>query len=328
MSIYYKTMQTDQQNMTSHQRGAKTLWAILCRGVGPAWGWRGLIVGALLIGGVGIGSAKAIGPLPDVPYSNAPDEDAPIPEELQDIGVEQNLGDSIPLDLTFTDSTGNTVQLGDYFKSGRPVILQLGYYRCPMLCDLVMQGMIDAAEQLSWTPGKQYEIITFSVDPAESFNLARHKKKTMIASVGRAEAADGWHFLVGEQQSITQLSESIGITYKWIAAQQQWAHPAAIVILSPQGKITRYLFGTKFEPQTLRLSMVEAAEGKVGSWLDQALIFCLNYDPTTGQYNYAVMNIMRAGGVLTIILLVMVIGTLLVRESRKRKAAAPVASNA
>jgi protein SCO1/2 len=283
-------------------------WALLLSALLVTTGWAG-------------STAIAIGPPPKLPVSRAPDDGDKLQPEQEGVTIEQNLGDMLPLDLTFTDSAGQVVALGDYFKAGKPVVLQLGYYRCPMLCDLVMRGMVDASKKLSWLPGEEYEIITLSIDPAESSDLARQTKGTMIELMGRPEAAEGWHFLVGDQENITQLSQTVGISFKWIPKWQQWSHPAAIVVISPEGEISRYLFGTNYVPQTLRLSMVEAAEGKVGSFLDHALVYCLRFDPSTGQYTYAVMNIMRAGGTLTIIVIVAIIITLLVRESRRRKAA-------
>jgi protein SCO1 len=243
--------------------------------------------------------------------------------QLKRVDMDYQLGAQVSPDLVFTDSNGQRVRLGDYFDGERPVVLQLGYYQCPMLCGLVFQGVRTAVGEMDWVPGDQYQIITVSIDPAEQPSLARRKKETVAQDLknksGKAGTEEGWHFLVGESHMIERLADQVGFGFKWIREQQQFAHPAVIMILSPEGKITRYLSGVKYDAQTLRLSLVEASDGKVGSLVDQFLLTCLHYDPSLGTYSATAMGIMRVGGAVTVVLMLIVIGGFLWREYRRRQ---------
>ncbi len=244
-------------------------------------------------------------------------------QQLKSVDMDYKLGAQVSPNLVFTNSDGERVKLGDYFDGERPVILQLGYYQCPMLCGLVFKGVHTAVGEMDWVPGDQYQIITVSIDPAEMPSLARKKKETLAIDLknnaGKAGAEDGWHFLVGESHMIERLADEVGFGFRWVREQQQFAHPAVIMILSPDGKITRYLSGVKYEPQTLRLSLVEASDGKVGSILDNFLLTCLHYDPALGTYSATAMGIMRLGGAVTVLILIMVIGGFLWRDHRRRR---------
>jgi protein SCO1 len=267
-----------------------------------------------LLGPARLAGAQAYQPT-DVPAS----ADAK-PGQLQGVDMDYHLGAQVSENLVFTDSTGKRVRLGDYFDGERPVILQLGYYKCPMLCGMVIQGMRETVKEMDFTPGDEYQLISISIDPAEQPSLAKMKKQTFMTDLGKDGAEDGWHFLVGESHMIQKLADEVGFGFKWMRAQQQFAHPAVIMILSPDGTITRYLSGVKYDPKTVRLSLVEASEGKVGSLVDQFLLTCLHYDPSLGTYSATAMGIMRAAGAVTIVLMLMVIGGFLWRDHRRRNA--------
>lgn len=240
------------------------------------------------------------------------------PGQLEGVEMDYHLGDKVSLDLVFTDSSGERVKLGDFFDGERPVVLQLGYYECPMLCGLVFQGLYKVIGETSLVLGEDYRVVTVSIDPAEQPSLARQKRQTTIKGLDIAEGDDGWHFMVGESHMIEKLADEVGFGFKWVRQQQQFAHPAVVMILSPDGTITRYLSGINYEEQTFRLSLVEASEGKVGSLVDQFLWTCLHYDPSVGTYSMTAMGIMRIGGALTVVALVLVIGGFVWREHRRR----------
>jgi len=241
-----------------------------------------------------------------------------MPDQL-DVSVEQKLDAQVPLDTTFYDENGDPVRLAEFFNQDKPVIINPGYYECPMLCSLVLNGMLESLKELNYTPGEQFELVTLSIDPAESHQLAKTKKRNYISELGNIEAAAGWHFLTGDEQQIARLAEAIGWQFKWNARQQQYAHPAAIVIASPSGRITRYLLGIEFDPDVLRLSIVESSEGKVGSLSDRVLLTCFHYDPEEGKYLIPPMALMRLGGAMTVIVVALAIGVALLREAIHRR---------
>lgn len=240
------------------------------------------------------------------------------PAQLQGVDMDYHLGAQVSPELVFTDSNGNRVKLADYFDGERPVVLQLGYYECPMLCGLVFQGLHKVMGETSLTLGDDYRVVTVSIDPAERPSLAKSKRQTLTKGMQIAEGTEGWHFMVGESHMIERLADEVGFGFKWVREQQQFAHPAVIVILSPDGTITRYLSGIDYKEQTFRMSLVEASEGKVGSLTDQFLLTCLHYDPALGTYSMTAMGIMRIGGALTVALLIVVIGGFLWRDYRRR----------
>jgi protein SCO1/2 len=243
----------------------------------------------------------------------------PLPADLEEIGVTQNLNAELPLDLEFVDEEGRTVTLGSYFDSDRPVLLSLVYYECPMLCTLVLDGMVRVMEEMDWVPGDQFEIVTVSIDPEETTKLANQKKDNYLRSYGKPEAAKGWHFLTGEEDAIRELADTVGFRYRYLEENDEFAHPAVLFVLTPDGKVSRYLFGVQHDPQTLRLSLVEASEGGIGNPVDKFLLYCYRYDPAEGTYAPVAMQLMRVGGGVTIFLLGTVMLTLWLREAKQRR---------
>lgn len=250
----------------------------------------------------------------------------PAPKALEGVGVTEKLNDQIPLDLLFTNEQGKDVRLADFFKPGRPVILQLGYYGCPMLCGLVMNGMTESMKGIDWTPGSEYEVLSISIDPSETPTLAREKKRNYLAELDKPGAAPGWHFLTSKPDAVKTLADAVGFEYHWDDRTQQFAHPAVLTILSPSGKVMRYLYGIKFPPKTLRLSLVEASEGKAGSTVDQIILYCFHFDPTAGKYSITAMRLMRLAGVLTVLALGSAIGIALLREHHRHPSQPPTRS--
>lgn len=263
------------------------------------------VLGALLAAGGGPALAQA-----------SPD----LPADLAEVGLADKRDAQVPLDLQFVDEQDRLVTLGDYFGDGKPVLLTLVYYRCPMLCTLVLDGMVDALKPLDWVPGDQFEIVTVTIDPNENSELARNKKKSYLASYGKPEAAEGWHFLSGHPESIAALADAVGFRYQKVADTNEFAHPAALFILTPEGRLSRYLTGVQHDPKTLRLSLVEASEGKIGNPIDKFLLYCYRYDAEEGRYAPVAMRIMRLGGALMVVIFGAALLAFWLREIRiKRK---------
>jgi protein SCO1 len=225
------------------------------------------------------------------------------PPGLEHVGIDQRLNEQLPLDLQFKDESGNMVKLGDYFHSGRPVLLNFVYYECPMLCGEVLNGVSAALKVLKFTPGKEFEVVTVSIDPREKPPLAAAKKQTYMERLGRPEAANGWHFLTGEQEQIDKLANAAGWHYQFDTKTNQFAHAAGIMLVTPQGKLAQYYYGVEYSARDLRLGIIEASQNRIGSIADQVLLYCYHYDPRTGKYGAVITNIMRAAGALTAVLL-------------------------
>jgi protein SCO1/2 len=221
------------------------------------------------------------------------------PRELEEVGVTERLNSNIDLNLTFIGEDGYSHPLSEYFHTGRPVILNLVYYSCKMLCNIVLNAQVQALRQLDWTPGDQYEIVTVSIDPAENFQLARDKKAAYLASYERP--APGWHFLTDEHDNARKLARQVGFGYKYDEQSDQFAHPAVIFLLSPEGRVCRYLYGIHFKPLDVRLGLTEAAKGKTGV-TERILLFCFHYDPAAKGYVPFAQNFMKIGGILTILI--------------------------
>lgn len=226
-----------------------------------------------------------------------------IPNELKDVGIIEKSGSSVLLnDLVFKDETGAKVSFSKYFNQGsKPVILVLAYYECPNLCTFVLNGLVDAMKGLDWVPGKQFEVVTVSINPRETPELAKAKKASYLASLGKPEAADGWHFLTGEESQIRKLSNAVGFGYKWIEEEKQYAHSAAIYVTTPDGRLSRYLYGIEYKPQDLKLSLLEASNGKIGTVIERLLLFCYRYNPQTHKYSVYLTQLMQAGGFGTVV---------------------------
>ncbi|MFH1699379.1 MAG: SCO family protein [Candidatus Zixiibacteriota bacterium] len=238
---------------------------------------------------------------------------------LEGIDIEEHLGDIIPLDVVLTNDAGKQVILEKYFNDDKLVILILGYYTCPMLCNLVFNGVTEGIRNLAWTPGKEYRLLTVSIDPLETVQLAADKKQNYIKSLGRAEVSAGWTYFVAAAEESKRLADAIGFKYYWDEANNQYAHAAVITILTPEGKISRYLYGIEFKERDLRLALLEASEGKIGNTIDRVLLYCFHYDPDAGGYVVLAGNVMKLGGTITVVLLVLFLGFWWLRESRRRR---------
>jgi protein SCO1/2 len=242
-----------------------------------------------------------------------------LPPLLRGVGFDQRLDEQVPLDLVFRDEAGQSVKLGDYFH-GKPVILVLAYYRCPMLCTLVLNGLVQGMLDMPFDAGKDYEVVTVSFDPRETPAQAAAKKKTYVDRYGRPGAAAGWHFLTGDEASITALTKAVGFRFAYDAKRDEFAHASGILVLTPAGRISRYFYDIKFPGRDLRLGLVEASDHKIGSPVDQVLLFCFHYDPATGKYGPAVMTFVRIGGVLTMLGLIALVAMLFKGERRRQRA--------
>jgi protein SCO1 len=238
------------------------------------------------------------------------------PALMKKVGFDQRLNEQVPLDLEFADDTGKTVKLGDYLGQ-KPVVLVLAYYRCPMLCTLVLNGLTQSMRAIPYTIGKEFNVVTISFDPRETPDLAAAKKKTYVKSYGRSGAAAGWHFLTGKEDAIEKLTKAVGFRYIYDAKQDQYIHTSGIIILTPEGKISRYFYGITYSPVDLRLGLVEASAEKIGSPTDQILLYCCHYDPETGKYTASILNFVRAGGVFTIVAVVGMVWFLMRRNRRR-----------
>jgi len=226
--------------------------------------------------------------------------DPQLPPELVGIGVDEKLGHPLDLDLEFTAENGYQVPLKSFFHQGKPVLLNFVYYTCPMLCNLVLNGQTSVLREIPWTPGDDFEIVTISIDPADNFGIARKKKQAYLESYGKPTT--GWHFLTDYKGNVKKLAEQAGFHYKYDERQGQFMHSAAIMFLTPDGRMSRYLYGIKFKSRDVRLALTEASEGKLGVTVDKILLFCYHYDPSSKSYVPFARNIMRAGGVLVVLI--------------------------
>jgi len=223
------------------------------------------------------------------------------PELLRDVGVDQKLNGTIPLDLLFRDEHGKTIALGQYFQ-GKPVILTLVYYNCPMLCTQVLNGLDRSLEQIPMTIGKDFNVVTVSIDPTEQPSLAEAKQAVYLGMYNRPAAAQGWHFLTGDEPQIHQLAQAVGFRYAYDPDSKQYAHASAIMLLTPEGKLSRYFYGVTYPARDMRLALVDASGGKIGSPVDQVLLFCYHYDPHTGKYGLLISRVIQLSGLATILI--------------------------
>jgi protein SCO1/2 len=233
----------------------------------------------------------------------SPGSNAPIPAALKDVGIDQKLNAQIDPNLQFVDETGKIVRLGDYFGK-RPMVLTLVYLDCPMLCTLVLNDLDRTMTALPQTfnCGEQFDVLTISFDPKETFDLAAKKKASYIRSYGRAHGADGWHFLTGDQDSIKKLTDTVGFRYTWDPKYKQFIHASGIMVLTPDGKVSKYFYGVEYTGQDLRLALTEAAGGKISAPVEQVLLYCFQYDPATGKYTLVVVKALQIAAVLTMAL--------------------------
>jgi len=236
------------------------------------------------------------------------------PPGLKNVGIEQHLDEPIPPELAFRDETGKSVRLGDYFAE-KPVILNLVYYQCPMLCGEVLSGLESALRVLKFDVGKEFEVVTVSFDPRETPDMATKKKAEFLKRYGRPGAAEGWHFLTGPQESIDALTKAAGFQYQYDPKTGQFAHSTAIMVLTPEGRIAQYYYGVEYAPKDLRLGLIQASENKIGNLADQVLLYCYHYDPTTGKYGAIIARVLQLSGLATVLALG-VLMTILVRYGR------------
>lgn len=249
-----------------------------------------------------------------------------IPAVLREIGYDQKLDGQLPLDTPFRDESGKTVPLGTYFGS-KPVIVNFVYYECPMLCTQVLNGLASTLSVLSFEPGKDFEIVTISIDPRETPKLAAEKKAGYLTRYRRPTAAAGWHFLTGDEASIKRVTKAAGFRYVWDDTLKQFAHPTGVIVATPQGRISRYLFGIEYGPRDMRLALIESSQQKIGTPVDNVLLYCFHYDPVTGKYGFVVMRAVRIAGAATVLALGAFIIVMVRREKRQPAQAAPATTH-
>jgi protein SCO1 len=246
------------------------------------------------------------------------------PAGLRDVGLDQKLNEQVPLDLTFHDEDGRTVRLADYFGAV-PVVLSLNYFDCPMLCPLVLNDVLRAARAIPLGLGQDYRILTVSIDPHDTPARAATKQRWYTEQYGQEGTADGWHFLTGDARAIEALARGVGFRYVLDPKSGQFAHTAGIMVLTPDGRLARYFYGVEYSPRDLRLAIVEASHGRIGSLADQILLFCFHYDEATGRYSFFVLNAVRGGGIATLLGLASLMAVLFRRERRGRMSPKPCA---
>jgi protein SCO1/2 len=276
----------------------------------------GMVAVAAPIATAQVNGAPAAGYRPEagVPSST-------VPPALREIGFDQNLDGQMPLDTPFKDEAGRTVKLGDYFGT-RPVVMVFAYYDCPMLCTVVINGLASALNVLSLQPGSDFEIVTVSFNPRDTPATASAKKASYIARYKQPGGAGAWHFLTGDQRSIDRVTKAAGFRYVWDQDTQQFAHPTGVMVLTPDGRLARYLFGIEYGPRDLRYAIVDASKGKVGSAVDSLALYCYHYDPAAGKYTVAIMRLVRAGGAATVLALGAFIFIMTRKERQGKRAGA------
>ncbi len=242
-----------------------------------------------------------------------------LPPVLQQVDFSPVLNAPIPLDLPFRDDQGNTVTLASYFH-GKPVVLALVYYQCPMLCSQVLDGMVGALKPIAFNVGQDFDVLVVSFDPHETPAMAAAKRKDAIKEYNRPGSASGFHFLTGDQPSIAALTQAAGFHYAWDSSTKFWVHASGIIVLTPQGRISRYFYGIEYPPNDLRLGLVESSQNRIGTPIDRVLLYCYHFDPSTGKYSAMIVNILRLGGLFTLGLLAIFI-TLFLRRDRRGAAA-------
>lgn len=241
---------------------------------------------------------------------------ATMPSALENVGFEPQLNAQVPLDVPFQDESSRSVQLRDYLH-GKPVVLAFVYYRCPMLCNQVQQGVVGTLRMLSFNPGRDYEVVFISFDPGDTPEMAAEKKKAALSRFGRRETESGWHFLTGGRESIDHVTAAANFRYSFSAKTNLFAHASGVLLLTPDGRISRYFYGVEYPGRDMRLGLVDASQGKIGTPIDHVLLFCYQYDPSTAAYSAAILRLVRLGGVLTILCLV---GGILIARRREKLA--------
>lgn len=223
-----------------------------------------------------------------------------VPTELKDVTFEQRLNTSLPLDARFRDETGREVALGEYFGK-RPVVLAFVYYSCPMLCTQVLNGVSSALKVMPFTAGQDFDVVYVSFDPRDTPAQAAEKKRAQLADYKQTATAAGWHYLTGDEASIRRVTNAAGFSYRWDETSGQYAHVSGLLVVTPDGRLSRYFYGVEYSPKELRMALVESSEGKIGSAVDQLLLYCYHYDPASGRYGVVAMNLIRLGGAVTVV---------------------------
>ena len=281
-------------------------------------------LGGLALAAVCAGPAFAQFSKPMSVPAPGPTATAEIPM-LREVGIDQKLDSAVPLDTPFVDEEGRDVRLGQYFGA-RPVVLVLAYYQCPMLCTQVINATVSSMLPLTFNAGEEFDVVVASFDPGETPAMARAKRDDFLKRYGRPESASGVHFLTGRPESIDALTDAVGFRYAYDKDLDQFAHPAAMTILTPKGHVSRYLFGIDFAPRDLRFALIEAAGDRIGTVVDQAMLFCYQYDPETGSYGFAIMTAVRLGGILVVALIGAFIVVNLRRDRRQDRAVSSAAA--
>lgn len=240
-----------------------------------------------------------------------------LPAELVSVGVDEHLGAQLDLSLKFRDDSGQEVPLGHYFHQGKPVLMAMVYYNCPSLCNYHLNGLTEILKSLKWTAGEKFEVVAISMDHSETPELALPKKKNYVAAYGRLESENGWHFLTGSKENVKAIADQLGFRFKWLEDKKQFAHAAVTYVVTPDGKISRYLHGIQPELNTLKLSLLEASNGKIGNAIEQVLMFCFKFDPTKNKYTLYAWNLMQIGAVMTVLLLAVFLLPVWWREQRR-----------
>lgn len=250
--------------------------------------------------------------------SSPPAAESKIPSELRDIGVSERLGAQVSIsDASFKDEEGQPVKLADYFHKGRPVLLALVYYECPNLCNFMLNGLVKSLKTLDWTPGGNFDIVAISINPKETPELAKAKKASYIKAYGRPESAPAWHFLTGEESQSRKIAWDVGFGFRYDPNEKQYAHSAVLFVLTPEGKVSRYLYGIEYQNKDLKLALLEASNGKIGTVIERFLLFCYQYDPHLRQYSVYLTRLMQAGCGLTLVFFGGYLGLFWLRQRKK-----------
>ncbi len=228
---------------------------------------------------------------------------AETPKELKDVKIEEKLGTTLPLDLQFKDETGKAVRLSDYFHQGKPVLISLVYFTCPGLCNFHLNGLTEALKAMDWTIGQQFTALAISFDATNTPEDAANKKNLYMNSYGRPEAASGWHYLTGDEQTIRRLTDSVGFKFSWNEEQKEWSHASTAIIANTEGLLTRYLPGIIFEPRDIKLALNESSQGKIGNFVESMVLYCFKYNPHQGKYTLAIFNVLKLAALMTILLM-------------------------
>lgn len=277
----------------------------------------------ILIGANVVAMAQsAVPPTLEKPVAGSPSGS---PELLKQIGIDQKLNSQLPLDVMLRDETGKEVPLKSFFN-GKPVIFAPVYFECPMLCTYILNGLVKGLRDVHYNPGTDFEVIAVSIDPRETPQLAQGKKQGYLKRYGRPGTENGWHFLTGSEENVKRLADALGFRYAWDPASKQYAHASAIMFATPQGKLSHYFYGVEYASKDLRFALVSSSEGKIGTPVEQMLLYCFHYDPQTGKYTSIILGIVQGGAVLTALALGGMIGYFLWKERKSQKQALPSSS--